>query len=170
MHSHFVEPSGRTVSGDERTPRWSPVDVPLDENPPPSRRAAARAQRTGPRSGPARWRPMAVFAIGLLAGGVLAHGLAAPHGPPVPAAAPAAPSSIPEPHDVPPRSFTPSTGEAVNDLLTNLDVLTETLVADTLATAEPGRGAAVHSLRQQRTEVRDLIITYFFGWLPVSVP
>jgi hypothetical protein len=74
------------------------------------------------------------------------------------------------PRDEKPTDFAPPTGDTVNDLLTGLDAITEALIARVAITAESEQVAAVQFLRQQHDDLRTLVLTHYYGWLPYPPP
>jgi hypothetical protein len=64
----------------------------------------------------------------------------------------------------------PSNGDTVNKLLAGLDAITETEIARVAATDGPQQAARIRLLRQQQADVRALIVTHYYGWLPYPTP
>ena len=57
-------------------------------------------------------------------------------------------------------------GDTVTDLIAGLDAITQVQIAHAASTNDPQQAAVTRHLRQQHDDVRNLILTYYYGWLP----
>jgi hypothetical protein len=153
-------------SDDERW-RPPPVEVPLDNNESPRRRAAesADAPRLATRRNTIR-RTIVILAVGAIGGFTLAQGLAHPNQSTVPTSTTTAPVVPAEQPQEELRAAARPSGDTVTDLIAGLDAITQVQIAHAATTDSPQQAAVTPHLRQQHDDVRNLILTYYYGWLP----
>ena len=155
----------------DETWRPPPVEVPLDDNESPRRRAAdgADAPRLATRGNTIR-RTIVILAVGAIGGANLVHVFAHPKQSTAPTATttdPVVPAD--QVHKELTEAARPS-GDTVTDLVAGLDAITQVQMVDAADMDGPQQAAVVRFLRQQHDDVRNLILTYYYGWLPFPMP
>jgi hypothetical protein len=151
--------------------RPPPVEVELDDNASPRRRAAEGNDAAGLATrGSAIRRTVVILAIGAIGGAGLSQGLAHSNPSTVPTSTTAA-SVVPadELQEEMTEAFRPR-GDTVGDLLAGLDAITKGQIARAGSTDGPMQVAVMRSLRRQHDDVRNLVLVYYYGWLPFHMP
>jgi hypothetical protein len=113
-------------------------------------------------------RTLAILAVGVLGGIGMSQGFAHSHQ--STSSTRSATAGSVHPGYEKPTGFAQPTGDTVNDLLTGLDAITEAQIAAVTTTDGPDPVAAIQSLRQQHDDVRTLVLTHYYGWLPYPLP
>ena len=171
MSTHHVNRRETDLGSDDEAWRPPPVEVPLDDDASPRRRAAegADAPRLVAR-GNTIGRTIVILAVGAIGGVGLAQGLA--H-----SSQSTAPTSTTTPPVVPAEQLQEElkeaarpNGDTVTDLIAGLDTITQAQIAHAGSTDGPQQAAVMRLLRRQHDDVRNLILTYYYGWLPYPMP
>jgi hypothetical protein len=170
MPTQHIDADGATFSRNEKATRPPPVDVPLDEHTSTPRKAKRGAVSSPTRGGMTTRRTLAILAVGVLGGAGVSQVFAHSHRSTASTSTTVAPAVPVEPRHDEPTDFAPPTGDTVNHLLASLDAITDAQIARVASTDGPQQFAAIQSLRQQHDDVRTVILTYFYGWLPYPTP
>jgi hypothetical protein len=155
------------LGGNDETRRPEPVEVPLDDNASPRRRAAERAgaPRLATRRNTIR-RTIVILAVGAIGGASLSQGLAHPNQSTAPTSTTTAPVVPAEQLQEELTEAARPSGDTVTDLIAGLDAITQVQIAHAASTDGTRRADVMRLLRQQHDDVRNLILTYYYGWLP----
>jgi hypothetical protein len=170
MPTQHIDADGATFSRNEKATRPPPVDVPLDEYTSTPKRAKRGAVSSAARGGVTIRRTLAILAVGMLGGAGVSQGFAHSRRSTASTSTTVAPAVPAEPRRDEPTDFARPTGETVNHLLVSLDAITDDQIARVASTDGPQQVAAIQFLRQQHDDVRTLILTHFYGWLPYPTP
>jgi hypothetical protein len=171
MSTHHTNRRETILGSNDETSRPPPVEVPLDDNASVRRRAVegAGAPRLATRANTIR-RTIVILAVGAIGGAGLSQGFAHPNQSPAPTSTTAAPL-VPavQLQDGPTEAARPR-GDTVTDLVAGLDAITQVQIAHAASTDGPQQAAVTRFLRRQHDDVRNLILTYYYGWLPYPMP
>jgi hypothetical protein len=158
------------LGSDEEGGRPPPVEVLLDDNTSTPRRTPRGVNGRSPTPGGRTIRrTILMLAVGALAGAGVSQGLAHSSRPTATSTTAAPVIAVESRHDQP-ADFALSSGGLVNALVASLDAITQTQIAQAATTDGPQQIAAIQFLRQQHDDVRALILSYYYGWLPYPMP